>query len=396
MGADRGRGGLSGRAPDARRAAPRARRATLATALALALACAACSPLYLIRAGWAEAKILTARRPIPEVATDPATDDDTRGKLALTLEARRFAIDSLELRAGDSYTTFTRLERDTLALVLSAAPADRLEPKTWWFPIVGDIPYRAYFDYDDARSEQARLRNDGFDTYLRPTAAFSTLGWFSDPLLSTVLTRDHVGVVETVLHELAHNHLYVPGHTRFNESFATFVGGVGAIRFFCGRPGGGPDTVWCNRARDRWADDRRFSTFLDALVADLRQLYGRTDLSRERLLAERSDIFEGALERFRTEVAPELRSRSFRAFTETPLDNATLLARMRYYHRLDDFQAHLDSHGGHLRAAIRSLARDAEDVDDPFRLLPVGEIGEDRTEVLRGSAVAPRARSPIR
>ena len=235
---------------------------------------------------------------------------------------------------------------------------------------MGRVPYRAYFSEDDAREAEAALRKRGFDTYLRPTAAFSTLGWFSDPLLSTVVAQDHVGLVETVLHEIAHAHLFVPGRVQFNESYATFVGHAGAASFFCRRRGGGPDTVWCNRARDRWADVQRFSRFLDGVVADLETVYGDPALSREEKLVRREEVFEGAKERFRAEVRRDLRSYRFGYFLATPLNNATLLARMRYYHRLPDFDALLLEREGDLAATIAFLAREADDADDPFTLLP--------------------------
>lgn len=330
---------------------------------------AACSPFYVLRAGIAEAKILAARRPLPEVILDSGTDDDTRGKLTLVMEARDFAGRELRLDVGDSYTTFTRLERDTLALVLSAAYRDRLVSKTWWFPIVGHVPYKGYFSEEAAEKDRRSLESEGLDTYLRPTAAFSTLGWFSDPLLSTLLRYDHVGLVETVIHELSHNHLYVPGKVRFNESFATFVGGVGAIRFFCTREGGGPDTVWCRRAQDRWEDEMRFSVFLDGLVDELTALYGEAGISPEEKIRQREEIFRRHLETFTSEVQPQFRSRSFQVFTATPLNNATLLARMRYYHRLPDFQALLDRHGGDLATAVGFLKERAPGVEDPFSLL---------------------------
>lgn len=344
--------------------------------LAAALACvpvlllAACSPVYVLKAGWAEARILAGRRPIPELLLEPETDPGIRGKLSYVWEARRFAADSLGLAVGDAYTTYTRLERDTLALVLSAAPADRLEPRTWWFPVVGALPYRAYFDDDDARSARRELEAAGFDTYLRPTAAFSTLGWFSDPLLSTVTRAGTVAVVETVLHELAHTHLFVPGSVRFNESFASFVGSAGAIAFFCGREGGGPRSVKCLRARDRWADDQRFSRFLDEVVADLRGVYDDPGLSRPEKLARKEEIFRRAGRHYEERVRPLLRERRFALFDDLSLNNATLLARMRYYHRLPDFQSLLESEGGSLARAVASISRGVSRVDDPFELLP--------------------------
>ena len=348
------------------------RGALLVLALTLAVGAWACSPVYVLKAGWAEAKILRARRPIPEVMADPATDADTRGKLAFVVEARRFAIDELGFDPGESYTMFTQLERDTLAMVLSAAEKDRLVPKTWWFPIVGRMPYKGYFSDNDARKAQADLEADGFDTYLRPTAAFSTLGWFNDPVLSSVLRADDVEVVETVLHELSHNFLFVPGQVGFNESFATFVGRVAAIRFFCTRPGGGADTVKCLRAQARWRDYQRFSAFVDGMMDELQPVYDNVGLTRDEKIARREEIFQRALQRFDDVVAPRFESVSFGGFRNTPLNNATLLARIRYYHRLPDFQALLDAHEGRLDAVLAELKTGVAGVTDPFDLLPSG------------------------
>jgi predicted aminopeptidase len=332
----------------------------------------ACSPIYVIKAGIAEAKILSARRPIPEVLADDSVDPATRGKLSFVLEARRFAALELGIDVGDSYTMFTQLERDTLAMVLSAAHRDRLASKTWWFPIVGRVPYKGYFSLEDAQEAQADLEDEGLDTYLRPTAAFSTLGWFNDPILSTVLRADDVEVVETVLHELSHQHLFVPGQVRFNESFATFVGRAGAARFFCTRDGGGPDTVKCLRAQARWRDYMRFSVFVDGLVDELEALYGRTDLDADQKVRMREDVFAQALRRFDAEVAPDFENVSFGGFRRTPLNNATLLARMRYYHRLPDFQTLLDAHGGDLRSVLDALPPLVKDNPTPFDALRAG------------------------
>jgi predicted aminopeptidase len=342
-------------------------------ALGVVVTAWACSPVYVIKAGIAEAKILHARRPITEVVTDSATDPATRGKLVFVMEARRFAAEKLGIDPGQAYTMYTHLEHDTLALVLSAAEKDRLVSKTWWFPIVGRVPYKGFFGEKDARSAQADLEKEGWDTYLRPTTAFSTLGWFNDPLLSTVLRDDDVGVVETVLHELAHTYLFVPGHVGFNESYAEFVGNVAAAQFFCTRQGGGPDTVKCLRAQARWRDYQRFGVFIDGLVADLERLYARTDLDSAQKVARREDVFHAALDHFGRDVEPTFESLSFGGFRSAPLNNATLLARMRYYHRLPDFQAYLDRHGGDLRAALGDLKAGVQGVEDPFSLLPGGD-----------------------
>lgn len=346
------------------------RGALALTALTLVASCVACSPVYVVKASIAEVRILRARRPIPSVLADSTVSAETRGKLSYVLEARRFAAEELGIDVGDSYTMYTELDRDTLAMVVSAAYKDRLVPKTWWFPIVGRVPYKGHFSLESAQSERAGLERDGYDTYLRPTAAFSTLGWFNDPVLSTVLRADDVEVVSTVIHELAHQHLFVPGHVGFNESFATFVGRVGAARFFCTREGGGPDTVRCQRAQARWRDFQRFSVFLDDFVAELETIYGDAGLSFDDKVARREVLFAAVLERFDGEVAPGFEAVTFGGFRNTPLNNATLLSRVRYYNRLPAFEAFLEGHGGDLVAALQDLKARAGTVEDPFELLP--------------------------
>lgn len=343
-------------------------RSLLSALLAVAFV-TGCSPVYLFRAARAEQQILANRRSLPEMVLDSTVDPATRGTLTLVMEAREFARDELGLQVGKSYTTFTQLESDTLALVLSAAYPDRLSPVTWWFPVVGRMPYRGFFDEADARAEQAELEADGFDTYLRPTAAFSTLGWFSDPLLSSIVQGDVVETVTTVLHELSHNHLFVPGQVAFNESYATFVGRAGAVDFFCTRRGGGPDTVWCHRAQARWRDTQRFSRFLDSFVGDLESIYADPELDSPSKVARRDVLFAAALDRFDRDLAPTFESLTFAAFRTTPLNNATLLSRIRYYNDLEGFQRLRDSTGG-TAAAVAYLAQRAETSADPFTLLP--------------------------
>jgi predicted aminopeptidase len=342
--------------------------------------------VYLAKAGWAEVKILKGRRPFDEVIGDARTDDDTRRKLLLARQARAFAIHQLDLDAGDSYTSFTQLESDTLAWVLSAAYKDRLESKTWWFPIVGRVPYKGYASEGGARKAQGKLEREGLDTYLRTTSAFSTLGWFADPLVSSLLRYDEVDLVETILHELSHNHLFVKGRVRFNESFATFVGRTGAIRFFCG-PNDAPQTTpECDLARDRWNDYQLFSRFLDRFIGELEAIYGEPGMTVEDKIAAREELFRSYQDRFGTmdeagsdpdPAATSLsRSRLVRGFLGRPLNNAVLLARMRYFHRLADFQALLDQHGGDLKATVADLTERAPSVQDPFDLLPEPDLSQ--------------------
>lgn len=333
--------------------------------LAAVVAVGACSPGYYLRAAWEQGKILNRRRPIAAIVADTTTDWQTRDKLMLVLQARQFAADSLRLNAGDSYTLFSRVDSDTLVMVLSAAHKDRFEPHTWWFPIVGRVPYKGFFELRDAQREQRKLESRGLDTYLRPSAAYSTLGWFNDPLLSTLLRYDAVSLGNTVIHEIFHNTFYAPGQAVFNESLANFVGGRGAIEFFCGRDG--PTSSTCQTATGAWADDLAFGAFMESLVDELEALYARTDLTSEQKVAERERVFTDAQRRFTAEVRPRLKVDTFASFTRDPLNNATLISRRIYYDRLELFERVYQSRGGDFKRAMDDIVAAARtNRDDPY------------------------------
>ncbi len=333
--------------------------------LALLTVLSACSPGYYLRAAWEQTKILNRRHPIASIVADTATDWETRNKLLLVLQARQYAADSLRLNAGDSYTLFARAESDTLVMVLSAAYKDRFAPHTWRFPIVGRVPYKGFFELRDAQKEQRKLEARGFDTYLRPSAAYSTLGWFNDPLLSTLLRYDEISLANTVIHELFHNTFYAPGQAVFNESLANFVGGRGAIEFFCRRDG--PRSPACETATAAWNDDLLFGVFLGELVAELKALYARADLSSVEKLRERERIFTAAQRRFADEVRPRLRVDTFATFTRDPLNNATLIARHIYYDRLELFErVHASRDHDFIRAMNDIIAAARSNKADPY------------------------------
>ena len=343
----------------------------------LACAClASCSPEYVIRGGWEEAKILSDRRPIEEVVTDPETEPEVREKLLLVRDARVYAERQLGLDPGKTFTSYSRLDSDTLVLVVSAAPEFELRWKTWWFPIVGRLPYKGYFQFDKALEQAGKLESEGYDVSVRPSAAFSTLGWLPDPILSPSLREDSIGLAETVIHEITHTTFFPKGQARFNESFANFVGWRGSIEFFCDALA---DVERCEAAESRWHDMRLFGRFFNSVVEPLQELYASGGTEVE-LRAGKRSILDRAAARFDDEVRPQLVSGRYRALDPDQMNTAWLLSRILYYTRLDDFETLYQSYPD-LKSTVSALIEEAEG-GDPWEAL-------DR--LLEQASFAPRA-----
>jgi predicted aminopeptidase len=304
---------------------------------------------YITRAGFEETRILQSRQPIHRLARQPDTDPVLRRSLGLVLDARDYAA-RLGLEAKETYTTYSDIGRDTLLLVLQAAPKDCICPHTWKYPIVGRIPYKGFFDPVAARREAARFAARGYDTYLRPSSAFSTLGWFNDPLLSTALTRDSVELAATVFHEIAHNTLYVKSATPFNESFAQMVGYRSAQAFFQERG----DSARAQQAADRWHDEIVLGDYYAALVERLENLY---DQHPDSTTLEEGRRSAAAWARFQLEgpIGHRLRTLKIGRLTERPINNAQLIGARIYRTRLDLFDRWYERHDRDVRRSVSAL-----------------------------------------
>jgi predicted aminopeptidase len=311
---------------------------------------------YLTRAGIEQTLILQKRRPIERLLADPKTDPETRAYLHLVLEVRQHAA-RLGLEAGKTYTQYADVGRDTLLLVLSASPRNCICPVVWKYPIVGRVPYKGFFDPAMARREAERLARAGHDTYLRPAGAYSTLGWFEDPLLSTALVRDSVELAATVFHEIAHNTLYLKSATPFNESFAQLVGYRSAEEFFRDRG----DTLLATRARDRWYDEIVLGEYYRDLLDRLETFYAGKPAG-DSLEAGRRAIAQWAREQLEGPIGARLRTFRINRLAERPINNAALVGVRIYRTHLDWFDRWYEQHGRSIQqsvAALRDLLRGA-------------------------------------
>ena len=304
---------------------------------------------YLVRGTWEEAGILWSARPIAAVLRDSALPERERAQLRLVVQARDYAA-TLGFKAGDTYTTFSQLPRDTLLLVLSAAPRNCLCPYTWHYPVVGTVPYKGFFDFAMARSAAADLARQGYDINLRPADAFSTLGWFNDPLLSTALDRDSVELAATVFHEIAHNTLWVPSAIAFNESFAQFAGYHAAASFFRARG----DTALARRSLDRWHDEIVLGGFYGELVGRLQQLYG-SNVDSAAVDSGRAAVGAWARAQLEGPVGDSLKTYRIGPMANRPVNNARLIGVLLYRTGLPLFDDWYQRHGGDLTRSVAGL-----------------------------------------
>ncbi|HWN94431.1 MAG TPA: aminopeptidase [Methylomirabilota bacterium] len=199
---------------------------------ALAVFVSGCGTLgYYQQAVSGQYEILARREPISEVIASPNTPPALREKLRLVLDLRQFAERELHLKTEGHYARYADLGRRYVVWNVYAAPEFSVEPKKWWYPVVGSLKYRGFFSENDARTYGKSLANEGYDVYVGGVDAYSTLGWFKDPVLNTFINHEPHDLAEILFHELAHQRVFAKGDTDFNEAFATAVGEEGVRRW---------------------------------------------------------------------------------------------------------------------------------------------------------------------
>ncbi len=229
--------------------------------------------------------------------------------------------------------------------VVTAAPANRVEAITWWFPITGRVSYRGYFQKERAVDFAADLEREGYDTYVRPAPLYSTLGWFDDPVPRAVLSWPESDLIDTFLHELVHQTTFVAGDIAYNEALATFIAHRATLAFLV------DDPETRQRVEASFADELEFANLLEGLRSELERVYASVD-DPDRARALRAPVFA----RFQTEVYPSMtwRSKRYARFPELALSNAWLAAHRAYVGLLPCFAEELAGLGGDLATFVRA------------------------------------------
>ncbi len=305
-------------------------------------------------------KVLRAREPIDEVLARDETSDELRHKLELVLEAREHAR-ALGLDVDQQYTSFVAWPGDRIITSVVATPPEQVDADPFWFPIVGKVPYKGYFDPDKAGAEAERLRGKGLDACTFAIDAYSTLGWFDDPITEPMLDRSDGALVETIVHELVHATFYVRSQPDFNEGAAQFVGQEAAKQFYAG------DDMAVATEAARIADRRLLASTLVGFRDEFRALY--EDAASRRARGEAPDVAaeRSALEadmRARLAALP-LAGRDPQKLSERiRLNDACLALQGTYGADLERYDERLTAMNGDLRAFVAALIAASEE-DDP-------------------------------
>lgn len=186
---------------------------------------------YYVQAAQGELTVLSEAKPIDEWIADPTTGDSLKNKLGKLKEIRTFAAQQLGLPDNGSFKTYADLKRPFVLWNVVATPSLSMKPKQWCFPIAGCVDYRGYYSKQDAQEFATELRSENYDVQVAGVPAYSTLGWFNDPVLSTFIHYPEGELARLIFHELAHQVAYAQGDSQFNESFATAVEEVGVERW---------------------------------------------------------------------------------------------------------------------------------------------------------------------
>ncbi len=294
------------------------------------------SVYYLYQAGRGQLQLLNRGRPIEDVIRDPTTDERVRTQLQQLSEIKKFG-ERFGLKPTQNYSEYVKLDRDAVVYVVTVSDELALKPKIFSFPIAGSFNYIGWFAKSDAEEFGAKYQKEGYDVDVRGASAYSTLGWFKDPLLSTMI-RSLPDLVNVVLHESVHATLYIKNQSYFNESLASFVADQLTQKYFEEKHEIDAEG-WKNYLKDReW--NEKIRTRLSQAYRELGQIYSSAK-SPEEKRQEKAAYFETLKKDVRI-------SRN--------INNATLIQFQTYDASDHGFRALLRSYEGDVREFLRALS----------------------------------------
>ena len=303
-------------------------------------------------------QLLAHRQPIEKLVVDSSTPAPLKNQLELVLKLRAFAGKELKLPVDGHYAKYVDVHRRFVVWNVEAAPEFSMEPKTWWYPLVGSLSYRGYFSERSATNYGAALHQKGYDVFVGGVDAYSTLGWFKDPVLNTFIFNPEPDLAETIFHELGHQRVFARSDTDFNEAFATTVGEEGARRWLRSK---GDQTVYENYLAEL-RRTRQFVHLITVTREQLEALYGdeRTEEGRVTATTKKRGIPPQEFREQKRRIIDRLQGdyaklkqewqgdTSYDAWFARQVNNAQLNSVAAYYDLVPGFEHLLELNGGDL------------------------------------------------
>ncbi|MDD5675556.1 MAG: aminopeptidase [Chitinivibrionales bacterium] len=309
---------------------------------------------YLFKQGHYILSYGVAAVPIQKLAQSPDTPDSLKRFLALVLQIRQYAADSIGLKQNNNYTTFVRIPKSYLVDVVSAAGKADFTLYQWCYPFFGCFPYKGFFERRDAKQESARLAAAGYDVFIGRVDAFSTLGFFSDPVYSFMENFSVYEIAGLIIHEQTHATLFIKNQIQFNEELATFVGDQGALGFI--RAQYGDSSRQYRDAQKYVADEETCRRLIHALYLTLKNVYDSNTPSDNKIAQKQRTItaFKDSLARNYDAI---FQTPSFKGLSKAPINNAYLGIENTYTLDLQLFYDYYKKENRDLRAMLKSLKK---------------------------------------
>ena len=287
-----------------------------------------CQLPYLATGAYEQAKILNSRKPVKKIINDPNMNAGIKEKLKFSLLTQDYAAEK-GLKCGGSFQTFVQLKRPYVSYLLIASKKNELKVKKWWFPVVGSFPYKGYFSKAKAEKSALKWQKKDYDTYVRGVSAYSSLGWFKEPILSSMLRGSKFNLAETIFHECFHSTIFYKNQVEKNERLAVFFAYKIMISFLKKLNLNG-EIIQLDKA---WKDQLLFSQFLKEQIKLAEKKFDNNE-NQEKILKHIQDSYLKSLK-------PQLLTINFDPVFLKDFNNAKLVAYKTYFHNFDKLEKQL-------------------------------------------------------
>ena len=286
---------------------------------------------------WTHIRIMSKKQSISQALKNPNISEDWKKKLQLSQDIRPY-IKKLGLKITKNYQSFVNLNQDYISYLVVVAPSYSVQPKKWGFPFIGSFPYKGFYTQPKALKFAKKYKNKGLDTYTRGVTAYSTLGWFKDPLLSTMMRFTESDLIETIIHESIHATIFIPNNVSFNEQLSVFISQKATLEYYKNQ---NDSHSTYSTVLQKYSDEDIFRKFLNEETLALKHFYRKIDNHNPK---SKKHFFVQVKQKFKKQIQPQLKKNKYTFFNSIKLNNAFFAAQSTYNNNQDLFEKEFQKH----------------------------------------------------